>query len=72
MPKAFFVEIECESCGALFPPPDFIGNDPFFDPAWLLGITVDCPLCGLLIDCSADNIRMQGKHGALLGTETYH
>ncbi len=68
MATALFVEIACERCGAWFPPPDFIGKDPSFDPAWLIGITVDCPVCRLLIDCSGDNIRMQGKHGVYLET----
>lgn len=72
MPKAYFVEIACESCSAWFPPPDFIGDDPLFEPSWIIGITVDCPFCGWLTDCSDDNIRIQAKHDGFLGIETYH
>jgi hypothetical protein len=72
MPKAYFVEIACESCSAWFPPPDFIGDDPSFECSWLIGISVDCPSCGRLTDCSDDTIRIQAKHDEFLGIETYH
>ena len=72
MPKAFFVEIACESCNAWFPPPDFMGDDPSFDSAWLVGITVDCPSCGRLIDCSDDSMRIQANPDGFPRIETYH
>jgi hypothetical protein len=72
MPQAYFVEIACESCSAWFPPPDFIGDDPSFIPAWLIGIHADCPFCGWITECSEDDLRIQAKHDGFPGIETYH
>lgn len=69
MSQTHSVEIRCENCDVWFPTPIFVSDDPLYDVHWIIEIGVDCPACGLVTECTLENIRVRPKHDGFLEVE---
>jgi len=66
------IQIKClnPSCGTWFPSPIFFGDTESFDSSMLEGNTVQCSSCGSMTPCNKENMRVRGKDGGFVGSDT--
>jgi len=71
MSKVKEIQIYCINCGEWFPTPaSWLGDSETLDIATLEGKQAVCPLCGKMIVCDKDNMRVVLENGGFSDNKT--
>lgn len=68
--KTKSIEIQCLHCRQWFRSPIMFGSMESFDATQMSGNIVDCPSCGKVTACNADNMRLIAEGGGYRGNST--